>query len=166
MDTPPALAEIQTLDIPVLIIGGGPAGMSAAVQLGQHGVRCLLVDDKDRLGGKLVLQTHRFFGSINAVYAGTRGIDIATRLENEVRQVKNVEIWLNSTALAVFSDKVIGVLKEGSTYVLIRPQILLNTAFNMFPDSAAAKGVKDGQAKQELSPEQMAFAALTQGIHW
>ena len=43
-------------------------------------------------------------------------------------------------------------------------QILLNTAFNMFPDSAAAAGKKESEAK--LSPEQMAFAALTQGIHW
>jgi NAD(P)-dependent dehydrogenase (short-subunit alcohol dehydrogenase family) len=46
-------------------------------------------------------------------------------------------------------------------------QILLNSAFNMFPDSAAAKGVKEGEAKKdELTPEQMAFAQLTQGIHW
>jgi len=43
-------------------------------------------------------------------------------------------------------------------------QILLNTAFNMFPDSAAAAGKKEGEA--QLSPEQMAFAQLTQGIHW
>jgi NAD(P)-dependent dehydrogenase (short-subunit alcohol dehydrogenase family) len=43
-------------------------------------------------------------------------------------------------------------------------QILLNTAFNMFPDSAAAAGKKEGETK--LSPEQMAFAQLTQGIHW
>ena len=45
-------------------------------------------------------------------------------------------------------------------------QIMLNTAFNMFPDSAAAKGMKEGEAPQQLSPEQMAFATLTQGIHW
>ena len=44
-------------------------------------------------------------------------------------------------------------------------QILLNTAFNMFPDSAAAAGRKEGEP-QPLSPEQMAFAQLTQGIHW
>ena len=44
-------------------------------------------------------------------------------------------------------------------------QILLNTAFNMFPDSAAAQGKKDAPS-QALSPEQMAFAQLTQGIHW
>jgi NAD(P)-dependent dehydrogenase (short-subunit alcohol dehydrogenase family) len=46
-------------------------------------------------------------------------------------------------------------------------QILLNTAFNMFPDSAAAQGKKgEAAVKQELTPEQMAFAQLTQGIHW
>ncbi|HEX8009453.1 MAG TPA: SDR family oxidoreductase [Casimicrobiaceae bacterium] len=44
-------------------------------------------------------------------------------------------------------------------------QILLNTAFNMFPDSAAAAGKKEG-APQPLTAEQMAFAQLTQGIHW
>src|ERR1700687_3140805 len=43
-------------------------------------------------------------------------------------------------------------------------QIMLNTAFNMFPDSAAAKGKKEGEG--QLSAEQMAFAQLTQGIHW
>jgi NAD(P)-dependent dehydrogenase (short-subunit alcohol dehydrogenase family) len=43
-------------------------------------------------------------------------------------------------------------------------QVLLNTAYNMFPDSPAAQGKKD-EAKA-LSPEQMAFAQLTQGIHW
>ena len=45
-------------------------------------------------------------------------------------------------------------------------QILLNTAYNMFPDSAAAQGRKEGAARPELSPEQIAFAQLTQGIHW
>ncbi|MDY6873143.1 MAG: 2Fe-2S iron-sulfur cluster-binding protein, partial [Chloroflexota bacterium] len=57
--------------IPVLVIGGGPAGLSAAIELGRLGVETLLVDDKVSLGGKLVLQTHRFFGSSKAVYAGT-----------------------------------------------------------------------------------------------
>ncbi len=46
-------------------------------------------------------------------------------------------------------------------------QILLNAAFNMFPDSAAAQGKKGEEpARQGLTPEQMAFAQLTRGIHW
>jgi sarcosine oxidase subunit alpha len=117
-------SEIREMDIPVLIIGGGPSGLSAAIELGNAGIKTILIDDKHRLGGKLVLQTHRFFGSVSTVYAGTRGIDIATRLEKQVREYDSIDIWLKSTALAVFSDQKVGVLKEGSEYVLIKPEIL------------------------------------------
>jgi len=122
------LSETEAIEVPVLIIGGGPAGMSAAIELGTRGIDVLLVDDKQRLGGKLVLQTHRFFGSIDAVHAGTRGIDIATLLEREARDVGNIDVWLNSTALAVFSDHKIGILRGGSTYTLVKPQVLLVAA--------------------------------------
>lgn len=117
--------EIREIAVEVLVIGGGPAGMSAAMELGKLGVKTLLVDDKHRLGGKLLLQTHRFFGSREAVYAGTRGIVIAEKLSSELRDQKSVEVWLNSPALAVFSDKKVGVLKEGREYVLVRPKILV-----------------------------------------
>jgi NADPH-dependent 2,4-dienoyl-CoA reductase/sulfur reductase-like enzyme len=109
----------------VLIIGGGPAGLSAAIELGKLGVKVLLIDDKHRLGGKLVLQTHRFFGSMEAVFAGTRGIDIATKLEDELRKYPSVEIWTRSTCLAVFSDKKVGVLHNGDEYKLLIPDVLL-----------------------------------------
>jgi NADPH-dependent 2,4-dienoyl-CoA reductase/sulfur reductase-like enzyme/Fe-S-cluster-containing hydrogenase component 2/bacterioferritin-associated ferredoxin len=125
VDTPQALQSIEEINIPVLVIGGGPAGLSAAIELGKLGIRVLLIDDKRRLGGKLVLQTHRFFGSMTAVYAGTRGIDIATRLENELRKYPSVEIWTQSTCLGVFSDKKVGVLREGSRYTLITPEVIL-----------------------------------------
>jgi NADPH-dependent 2,4-dienoyl-CoA reductase/sulfur reductase-like enzyme/Fe-S-cluster-containing hydrogenase component 2/bacterioferritin-associated ferredoxin len=121
----PAMSGIEIIQIPVLILGGGPAGLSAAIELGKRGIKVLLVDDKHRLGGKLVLQTHRFFGSTAAVYAGTRGIDIATRLEEEVKKYPSVEIWPQSTALAVFSDQKVGILKDGRQYKLIESEILL-----------------------------------------
>ncbi len=111
--------------INVMIIGAGPAGLSAAIELGKAGIETLLVDDKNRSGGKLVLQTHRFFGSKEFVYAGTRGIDIAKILSSEVKQYPVVEVWLNSPAVAVFSDHKVGVLKDNQQYALIEPDILL-----------------------------------------
>ena len=44
-------------------------------------------------------------------------------------------------------------------------QVVLNTAFQLFPDSAAAKGVKPGQ-EAPPSSEQVAFASMMRGIHW
>lgn len=109
----------------VLIIGGGPAGLSAAIELGNLGVQVLLIDDKARLGGKLVLQTHRFFGSTDTVFAGTRGINIAQKLEKRVRDNQNIQVWERSTAVGIFEDKTVGVLKEADTYVLVKPAVLL-----------------------------------------
>jgi NAD(P)-dependent dehydrogenase (short-subunit alcohol dehydrogenase family) len=43
-------------------------------------------------------------------------------------------------------------------------EIVMNSAFRMFPDSSAAKGVSEDQEK--ASSEQIAFASLMQGIHW
>jgi NADPH-dependent 2,4-dienoyl-CoA reductase/sulfur reductase-like enzyme/ferredoxin len=117
--------KIEELHTQVLIIGGGPAGLSAAIELGKRNIQTLLIDDKHRLGGKLVLQTHRFFGSMDAVYAGTRGIDIATKLENDVRKYESVKIWTKSTCLAVFSDKKVGILYQGKEYKLVTPDVLL-----------------------------------------
>lgn len=126
-DAPPVggFKPTETLQVDCLIIGGGPAGLSAGIELGQRGVQVLIVDDKHRLGGKLVLQTHRFFGSINACYAGTRGIDIATKLSDDVAKFPSVTTWLNSTAVAVFSDKKVGVVRDGKDYVLIEPKTIL-----------------------------------------
>jgi NADPH-dependent 2,4-dienoyl-CoA reductase/sulfur reductase-like enzyme/ferredoxin len=127
---PPATRDIETVETEVLILGGGPAGMSAAVELGHHGITTLLVDDKSQLGGKLVLQTHRFFGSSETVYAGTRGVKIAEILADEARSGATVKAWLNSTVLAVFSDRKVGVLRRDpetgvERYVLIRPEVLV-----------------------------------------
>jgi NADPH-dependent 2,4-dienoyl-CoA reductase/sulfur reductase-like enzyme/Fe-S-cluster-containing hydrogenase component 2/bacterioferritin-associated ferredoxin len=115
---------IETVSTECLVLGGGPAGLSAAVELGRAGVDTIIVDDKQALGGKLVLQTHKFFGSIDACHAGTRGIDIARRLDRQVQGLENVRVWTNSVALAVFADRRVGVLRQGH-YVIVQPQVLL-----------------------------------------
>lgn len=120
--------RVEEVATDVLIIGGGPAGLSAALELGERGIKTLIVDDKDQLGGKLVLQTHKFFGSIEDSYAGTRGIEIAKILESKVRRCNCVDVWLNSIVLYVFADRRIGVGTDGKQYRIVDPQIVLNAA--------------------------------------
>ena len=123
-DAPPQRAAVPAVETEVLIIGGGPAGLSAAIELGRLGVRTLVVDDKDRLGGKLVLQTHKFFGSVEDSYAGTRGFEIGGILASAIATHPSVEVWLNTTAVAVFSDRVVGLVRDGR-YVTVKPAKLL-----------------------------------------
>ncbi len=115
---------LDTDERTVLVIGGGPAGLSACIELGKLGIDVLLVDDKDRLGGKLVLQTHKFFGSVEDSYAGTRGFEIGHILERKVKELDSVNVWLNSTVVAVFADGKVGIVKDDE-YRLVRPKKLL-----------------------------------------
>lgn len=45
-------------------------------------------------------------------------------------------------------------------------EIVMNSAFRMFPDSAAARGEHGAQEPTEMTQEQMALASLMRGIHW
>ncbi|MCP4718259.1 MAG: FAD-dependent oxidoreductase, partial [Desulfobacteraceae bacterium] len=123
----PQISDIEQITTQVLIIGGGPAGLSAAIQLEENGISSILVDDKDELGGKLVLQTHKFFGSVEDSYAGMRGMDIGRMLAKKVEESKSIEVWKNSTALYVFDDKKVGILKDG-VYKIVTPEMILNAA--------------------------------------
>jgi NADPH-dependent 2,4-dienoyl-CoA reductase/sulfur reductase-like enzyme/Fe-S-cluster-containing hydrogenase component 2 len=123
-DAVPALQRPGERNVQVLILGGGPAGLCAAVELGKLGVEVLVIDDKPSLGGKLTLQTHQFFGSVAECWAGTRGIDIATILAEQMSSLPTVKVWMNATAVGVFGDGKVGVVTpEG--YRVVQSQALL-----------------------------------------
>jgi len=62
-----------------------------------------------------------------------------------------------ATRLGIFASVLHAVAPKVS-------EVVMNSAFRMFPDSAAAKGLSDHQAV--ASQEQVAFASLMKGIHW
>ncbi len=112
------------VEVDVLIIGGGPAGLSAAVELGKVGIDVLIVDDKPELGGKLTLQTHGFFGSVADCWAGTRGIDIGHLLTDALDDLPDIQIWTDTTAVGIFWDGKVGVSTPGG-YKLVTPKNVL-----------------------------------------
>lgn len=118
----------DALSCDILVIGGGPSGIAAAIELGKLGFQVIIADDKDRLGGKLVLQTHKFFGSEEDCYAGLRGIDIAAKLEAELRDSPNVRILANSPVVGVYKDRKAGINLGYKSYALVEFRALLVAA--------------------------------------
>jgi NAD(P)-dependent dehydrogenase (short-subunit alcohol dehydrogenase family) len=63
-----------------------------------------------------------------------------------------------ATRLGIFSAALNAVFPKAY-------EVVMNTAFQLFPDSAAAKGEKSADAPS-ASSEQIAFAAMMRGVHW
>jgi NADPH-dependent 2,4-dienoyl-CoA reductase/sulfur reductase-like enzyme/ferredoxin len=120
----PDFSDIETVSTEILVIGGGPAGVNAAIELGRLGVEVLLVDDKSELGGKLTLQTHPFFGSREDCYAGIRGIDIANILTAELTKLDSVKVRTGTTAVGAFYDGKVGMYGADG-YFLVEPRGVL-----------------------------------------
>ncbi len=108
-----------------VIIGGGPAGLAAAIEAAKYGTRVLVIDENKRPGGQLFKQIHKFFGS-SAHNAGIRGIDIGLRLLEDTEK-SGVEVWLDSSAVGIFKDGRVAVLKNGETQVVEADRILICT---------------------------------------
>lgn len=121
-------SEIKEMKCDILVVGGGPSGLTSAIELAKLGFEIILVDDKEKLGGKLLLQTHKFFGSIEDCYAGTRGIDIAEILDKEIRSFPNVKVFTNSSVAAVYKDKKAGLFIDYRNYVIAEFEGLIVSA--------------------------------------
>lgn len=105
----------------IAIIGGGPAGLSAAISAAASGARVTLIERDDHLGGQLKKQTHMFFGS-KKQYASTRGIDIADILQDQLAQYKDrVEVLTDATVIGFYEDGVL-TIEQNDKYMKLKPQ--------------------------------------------
>ncbi len=109
----------------IAIIGGGPAGLAAAIEIAKLGGKPLVIDENKRPGGQLFKQIHKFFGS-KAHEAGVRGVDIGKRLLEQTQEL-GIDVWLDSSAIGLFPDKEIGVLREGKLVRVEAKRILVAT---------------------------------------
>ncbi len=90
----------------LVIIGGGPAGMSAAIAAYENGIRDILILERDeRLGGILQQCIHNGFG-LHRFGEELTGPEYAWRYEERVREL-SIPFKLNTMVLDISEDKVI-----------------------------------------------------------
>ena len=90
----------------LVIIGGGPAGMSAAVAAYECGIRDMVILERDEnLGGILQQCIHNGFG-LHKFGEELTGPEYAWKYEQKVREL-NIPVKLNTMVLDITEDKVI-----------------------------------------------------------
>jgi len=109
--------------VEIMVIGGGPAGLCAALSASSLGAKVLLAERDEIPGGQLVKQTHKFFGS-EKQYAGDRGIHIGQMLLENAQADPNIEIWTESTVLAIYEDDVVTV-EHKEKHIKVKPERII-----------------------------------------
>ena len=88
----------------VLVIGAGPAGLSAALAAGEAGARVILADEDFLPGGRLNAETHEVDGKPGAQWAA----ESASRLA----ALQNVRLMTRTTVYGAFDHGVYGALER------------------------------------------------------
>ena len=93
----------------LLIVGGGPAGLMAAVLAGRAGADVILADENPRFGGRLLGETE--------VIGNVPGPEWAAGVEAELQSLPNVRIMRRTTVTGAYDQGTYGALERVSAHM-------------------------------------------------
>ena len=98
----------------LIIVGGGPAGMAAAIAAQQAGVKNILLIERSRvLGGILNQCIHTGFG-LHQFDEELTGPEYAHRFVSQVNTAANIEVWTGTFVVSLTKKKVLTCLRPGA----------------------------------------------------
>jgi sarcosine oxidase subunit alpha len=114
------------IETDILVIGGGPAGMTAALKAADNSAQVIIVEKYHQLGGQLIKQTHRFFGS-KKEQAGIRGIEIAKKLTDRIKEHNNIKVLTEATAQGYYEDGILTVSQNNKVIKIKSKKLIIAT---------------------------------------
>ena len=110
-----------TGSVQVAVVGGGPAGLSAAIAAATAGARTVLIDEQAAPGGQLRYRSLEI--APDAAAAALRPAALAAALRSEA-EAAGVDLRSGTVAWGLFEADVLGVADERSAY-LLRPDVIV-----------------------------------------
>ena len=108
----------------LVIIGGGPAGLAAAVAAYDSGVKdVLIVEREERLGGILLQCIHNGFG-LTRFKESLTGPEYADRFVKEVLK-RNIDYMTNATVLNVTKDKEVSIVSPETGIITVNAKAII-----------------------------------------
>ncbi len=111
----------------LVVVGGGPAGMAAALAARQNGVKDILLLERDQyLGGILNQCVHTGFG-LEYFLETLTGCEYAERFIRKIGQTPGIEISLKSFAINLTSQKILTFIKPGKLETVKAKALIMAT---------------------------------------
>ena len=108
----------------IVIIGGGPAGLAAAVSAKEHGCDNILILERDKeLGGILNQCIHNGFG-LHTFKEELTGPEYAARYIERVKE-KQIEFWLNTMVVDISPEKIVTAMNRQEGLVEIKAKSII-----------------------------------------
>jgi len=106
-------------EIQLVIVGGGPAGMAAAVEAKKYGVQNILIlEREDNLGGILQQCIHTGFG-LQVFKEELTGPEYASRYIDMINDMK-IPYITSTTVLAIKPERIIEAVSTGNGFIRIK----------------------------------------------
>jgi sarcosine oxidase subunit alpha len=99
----------------VLVVGAGPAGLSAALEAGRAGARVFLVDEQAELGGSLLSET-------GASIDGHSGWSWLSAVVAELSALANVTLLPRTTAIGYYHQNFVGLCQRLTDHLASPPE--------------------------------------------
>jgi len=97
------------MNLQPVIVGGGPAGMAAAIELARHGVRSTLLEEASRLGG--VVYRGPLRDGVQLDYLGPRYSEALGKLHGEFQEQSGlIDVRLNHRVVGAEGTRALVVL--------------------------------------------------------
>ena len=108
----------------IAVIGGGPAGLAAAIEAKKHGAeKVLLIDREMELVGILQQCVHNGFG-LHIFREELTGTEYAERFINELKGL-GIEYKLDTMVLSITEEKVISMVNKTEGLVDIKARAVI-----------------------------------------